>query len=222
MPVIVLASPKGGVGKSTCSIILASEFAHAGLPVTLIDCDSNRSASRWAQAGTPDNVTLLDGVTKSEIVPLLRKEDADGKIIIVDLEGIASQMMSRAISQADLVIIPMQPAALDSSIGGEAIALVREEEETLGRPIKHAVVLTRTNAAMKTRVQKELEQALQDAGIDLIEPPLVQRAAFAELFAFGHGLRELRTNPAVSTAGNIDSAIDNARAFMEAVYERLQ
>lgn len=222
MPVIVLASPKGGVGKSTCSVVLASEFAHAGLPVTLIDCDSNRSAARWAAAGTPTNVTLLEGITKSEIVPLLRTEDADGRIIIVDLEGIASQLMSRAISQADLVLIPMQPAALDSSIGAEAIALVREEEETLGRAIKHAVVLTRTNAAMKTRVQKEIEAQLANANIDLIQPPLVQRAAFAELFAFGYGLRELRDNREVQTAGNIDAAIENARQFMEAVYERLQ
>lgn len=36
MPVIVLASPKGGVGKSTCSVILASEFARMGAEVTVL------------------------------------------------------------------------------------------------------------------------------------------------------------------------------------------
>ncbi len=42
MPVIVMASPKGGVGKSTCSVILASEFARMGADVTVLDCDPNK------------------------------------------------------------------------------------------------------------------------------------------------------------------------------------
>jgi len=89
------------------------------------------------------------------------------------LEGVASQLVSRAISQADLVIVPMQATALDAEIGSEALALVRAEEEALGRRIRHAVVLTKTSAAVKSRVQKELEEQLRGAGIDLIEPSLV-------------------------------------------------
>ena len=42
MPVIVFASPKGGVGKSTAAVLLASEIAEAGKATTLIDADPNR------------------------------------------------------------------------------------------------------------------------------------------------------------------------------------
>ncbi|NEY92265.1 ParA family protein [Tabrizicola oligotrophica] len=222
MPVIVLASPKGGVGKSTCAVLLASEFARMGADVTVLDCDPNKSMSRWAAHGTPSGVRLQRDVGRSEIVPAIRQADGDGRIVIVDLEGVASQLVSRAISQADLVIVPMQPTALDAEIGSEALALVREEEEALGRKIRHAVVLTKTSAAVKSRVQKELESQLRGAGVDVIEPSLVARAAFSELFAVGGDLTAMMSDPQIVTGGKVDKALENARAFTEAVYERLK
>ena len=222
MPVIVMASPKGGVGKSTCSVILASEFARMGADVTVLDCDPNKSLSRWASHGLPKGVTLHGDIGRAEIVPTIRAADGDGKIVIVDLEGVASQLVSRAISQADLVIVPMQATALDAEIGSEALALVREEEEALGREIRHAVVLTKTSAAVKSRVQKELEEQLRGAGIDLIEPSLVSRAAFAEIFAYGGDLTSMMNDPEMHTGGKVDKALENAKGFTEAVYERLK
>lgn len=222
MPVIVMASPKGGVGKSTCAVLLATEFARMGADVAVLDCDPNKSLTRWSSHGTPDRVTVLSDIGRSEIVPAIRRADGDGRIVIVDLEGVASQLVSRAISQADLVIVPMQPTALDAEIGSEALALVREEEEALGRAIRHAVVLTKTSAAVKSRVQKELEDQLRGVGIDVIEPSLVARAAFAELFAFGRDLTAMMDDPEMVTGGNVEKARENAQAFAEAVYDRLK
>jgi len=222
MPVIVMASPKGGVGKSTCAVLLASEFARMGAEVTVLDCDPNKSLTRWASHGLPKGVTIHSDIGRSDVVAMIKKSDGDGKIVVVDLEGIASQLVSRAISQADLVIVPMQPTALDAEIGSEALALVREEEEALNRKIKHAVVLTKTSAAVKSRVQKELEIQLSGAGIDVIEPSLVARAAFAELFAYGGDLTSMMNNPKIVTGGKVDKALLNAQAFAEAVYERLK
>ena len=222
MPVIVMASPKGGVGKSTCAVILATEFARMGAQVTVLDCDPNKSLTRWASHGLPKGVTLHQDIGRSEIVPTIRASDGDGQIVIVDLEGVASQLVSRAISQADLVIVPMQPTALDAEIGSEALALIREEEEALGRTIRHAVVLTKTSAAVKSRVQKELELQLHGAGIDVIEPSLVARAAFSEIFAYGGDLTAMMKDPDMVTGGKVDKALENAKDFTEAVYERLK
>lgn len=222
LPVIVLASPKGGVGKSTCAAILATEFARRGAEVTVLDCDPNKSLTRWAGRGLPEGIVLNSDVGRSEIVRTIKESDGDGRIVVVDLEGIASQLVSRAISQADLVIVPMQPTALDAEIGSEALALVREEEETLGRAIKHAVVLTKTRAAVKTRVQRELEQQLSSAEVDLIEPSLVERSAFSEMFAYGGDLATMAADEEMKTGGNVQRAVENAEGFMEAVYERIK
>ena len=210
------------MGKSTCAVILASEFARMGASVTALDCDPNKSLTRWASHGLPSGVVLRGDIGRSDVVQTIRDSEGDGKIVIVDLEGIASQLVSRSISQADLVIVPMQPTALDAEIGSEALALVREEEEALGRSIRHAVVLTKTSAAVKSRVQKELEQQLRTAGIDVIEPSLVARSAFSELFAYGNDLTAMMNNPQMTTGGRVDRAIENARAFTEAVYDRIK
>lgn len=222
MPVIVLASPKGGVGKSTCAVLLATEFARMGAEVTVLDCDPNKSLSRWAGHGMPEGVTLHSDVGRAEVVPRIKAADGDGRLVVVDLEGVASQLVSRAISQADLVIVPMQATALDAEIGSEALALVREEEEALGRDIPHAVVLTKTSAAVRSRVQRDLEDQLEAAGIDVIRPPLVARAAFSELFAYGGDLTAMMNNPDIVTGGRVDKALANATSFAEAVYERLK
>ena len=58
MPTCVMASPKGGVGKSTAAVILGTQLAESGASVTVIDADPNKPVSRWAapprQAGQPD------------------------------------------------------------------------------------------------------------------------------------------------------------------------
>ena len=48
MPTIVFASPKGGAGKSTSTVVLATELAQKGVAVTVIDADPNRPVSQWA------------------------------------------------------------------------------------------------------------------------------------------------------------------------------
>ena len=100
MPIVTVASPKGGAGKSTASVILATELAHAGAEVTILDCDPNRSITIWAERGKlPPRIEVKSDVGESEIVRTIKQQDADGRIVIVDLEGVASRLVSRAISR---------------------------------------------------------------------------------------------------------------------------
>src|SRR3954468_622904 len=215
MPVVAIASSKGGAGKSTCAVILGTELARAGAEVTLLDCDPNRSLSLWASRGTlPPHITVLSDVTEAEIVRTIKAQDKDGRIVIVDLEGIASRLVSRAISQADLVLTPMRATTLDATIGARTIALVAEEEEALGRPIRHAVVFTMTRS-IETKQHRGIEQSLRDQGVDVVAPPLLERAAFSALFEFGGDLHSMPAQ------GRMEGAAENAAAFARAIYQRL-
>ncbi|RJF87708.1 ParA family protein [Oleomonas cavernae] len=215
MPVIVVASPKGGAGKSTTAILLATELAIAGASVTVLDCDPNKSVTIWAsKAPLPDGIDVIDDVTEATVIKTIKKVDGDGKVVVVDLEGVASRLVSRAISQADLVVVPMRPTSLDASIGIRALALIREEEEALGRAIRSAVVFTMTKA-VRSRAHTGLEQSLAGQGVDVISPELMERGAFAALFQFGGDLRSMPPQ------GNQAGAIENAAGFAHAVYQRL-
>jgi chromosome partitioning protein len=69
MPVVVMASPKGGVGKSTAAVILATQLAESDASVTIIDADPNKPISRWAsRPGKPETLTLVDNVTEQTII----------------------------------------------------------------------------------------------------------------------------------------------------------
>lgn len=94
MPTIVVASPKGGAGKSTTAVLLGTELAHAGAEVVMLDCDPNRSLSLWAdRSPLPSRIQLLGDVTESDIVRTIKQYDQDGQIVLVDLEGVASRLV---------------------------------------------------------------------------------------------------------------------------------
>ena len=116
MPTIVFASPKGGAGKSTSAVLLATELAARGASVTVIDADPNKPVSRWAKRpGKPDNLTVLADVTEDSIIDEIERAATRSAFVIVDLEGTASMMVGYAISRADLAIIPTQGSQLDAA-----------------------------------------------------------------------------------------------------------
>ncbi|MCX7561837.1 ParA family protein [Sulfitobacter sp. F26204] len=215
MPTIVVASPKGGAGKSTTAVLLGTELANGGVSVTMLDCDPNGSLTLWAERGElPDGITVLSDISEADIVRTIKAHDSDGKVVVVDLEGVASRLVSRAISQADLVLTPMRATTLDATIGARALQLIAEEEEALDRTIPHAVVFTMTKA-IQSKQHKGIAVSLKEQGVDVIDPPLMERAAFSGIFAFGGDLHSMPPQ------GNMQGARDNARAFAMQVYKRL-
>lgn len=215
MPVLVFASPKGGCGKSTAAVIAGTEAARLGISVTMLDCDPNRSLTKWSERGEiPPNITVKSGITQSTIIPAIRDADGDGRLVVVDLEGVASQTVSRAVSKADLVIVPMRPTALDSQIGSQAIELIREEEDALERTVPFAVLFSSTKA-VRSNESKDIEKSLRANGIDLIEPSLMERGAYSAIFAYGG---DLSTMP---PRGNMENAKRNATEYAQAILTRL-
>ena len=124
MPIIVFASSKGGAGKSTSAVLLATTLAEGGATTTLIDADPNRPVSKWARrAEIPAKMTVIADVREDLILNTIDEAASRTAFVIVDLEGTASMMVGIAVSRADLVIIPMQGSHLDAEEGVKALAL---------------------------------------------------------------------------------------------------
>ncbi|MEQ8750325.1 MAG: ParA family protein [Amphiplicatus sp.] len=219
MPVISFANPKGGAGKTTTALLLATELAERGAQVTIIDADPEKWISQWgALNGKPDNIDIVRDVSEDTIVDLIDAASARAQFVVVDLEGTASLMVANAIGMSDLVVIPTQGSSMDAKGGAKTIRLIRNQERMARRPIPHCVVLTRTSAAVTSRALRNVQEQLAAGGIDVFETAIVERAAFRDLFDYGGGLSSLDPN----LVSNIEKAQVNARAFAGEVLAKLK
>ena len=217
--VIVFASPKGGAGKSTSAVVLACELAAGGRKVTIIDADPNRPVSLWARLpGKPDALAVIEDATEDTIITSIENAAATSAYVIVDLEGTATMLVAYAISRADLVIIPSQPSQLDAAQAAKAIRLVKKQELAFKIPIPMAVLFTRSNAAIRTRDQRWIEDSMEQNAVPVFKVNLVERAAYKGLFKYGGTLTSL--DPRL--VNGIPAAIENARAFAVEVVSMLK
>ena len=219
MPVIAFANPKGGAGKTTPALRLATELAAKKAAVAVIDADPEKWISQWGRLeGKPANIKIISDVTEDTVVDAIEAAERDAQFVIVDLEGTASLMVSNAIGMADLVVIPIQGSSMDAKGGAKTIRLIRNQEKMSRRKIAHAVVLTRTSAAVTSRALRNVSQQLQAGGIEIFATAIVERAAYRDLFDYGGTLATL--NP--SQTSNLDKAIQNAREFAGEVVSKLK
>ena len=219
MPTVVFASPKGGVGKSTSAILLATELAARNVAVTTIDADPNKPLSRWGRLpGKPEKLTVVADVTEETIIDEIEKAARSSVFVIVDLEGTASLTVGYAMSRADLVIIPTQGSQLDAAEAVKAIRLVRVQEKAFKRTIPFAVLFTRTSAAIRPRSLTSIESEFVENNVRMMSTQIHERDAYRAIFAFGGTLSGLDS----AQVANIPAALRNARDFAAEVVSILK
>lgn len=157
MRTVVLASRKGGSGKTTLARHLAVEADRSGAgPVALIDCDPQGGLATWWNrrvSNEPGFVpTTLDDLERT--LANLRKGGI--KAVFVDTPPAVSEIISRVVERADLVVIPSRPSPDDLDAVGATIDLV----EGAGIPLVFVV-----NAATKrARLTGQAATALSQHG----------------------------------------------------------
>lgn len=219
MPVITLSSPKGGAGKTTTAMILATELAERSATVTVIDADPNRNVVDWAKLpGKPTALTVIGNVTEETIVDEIEEAAASSAFVIVDLEGTASLMVSYAISMSDFVLVPLQGSQLDAKQAARQMKLIKAQERIAGRAIPFAVVFTRTNPAIVPRTQRHIEDRFAELSVPVLKTRVCDREAFRAIFSFGGTLAGLHDKG----MSNLPAALKNARELTAEVIECLR
>lgn len=218
MPTIAFISPKGGVGKTTAALLLASQLARAAR-VCIVDADPNHPIAAWGKgADLPENVSIIADVDEDTILDRIEEAAAKTPFVIVDLEGTAAKIVLLAVSQADLVVIPMQGSQLDAEQASRAIRVLRQHEKMTGRAVPYGVLLTRTSPIIRTRTMGHIQGGLVDAGVPMFTTQLHEREAFRAIFSYRQTLDHLDPRD----VSNLDKAITNAEQFALEVIERLR
>ena len=111
MPVIVVANPKGGVGKSTLATNIAGYLAHQGHKVMLGDVDRQQSSRTWLSL-RPDHAPVITSwdVAHDDVV---RPPKGTSHVVLDTPAGLHGRRFEEVMKIADKVLVPLQPSIFD-------------------------------------------------------------------------------------------------------------
>ena len=184
MTVITFSSPKGGVGKTTTAMILASTLVGMGYKTTIIDADRNAPFIKWRDYTNDTNINLsiVGCGTDDRINQIIKAEEQRCDIIICDLEGIESKSNNTATAMSDLVIIPMSESYLEIDQAARARDMIEEAEDMLQRSILTRILITRSGG-IGSKDTIRLNQEIKQSGMNLLETRLSERQAYKIMFS---------------------------------------
>jgi chromosome partitioning protein len=130
MPVIVIANPKGGSGKSTLSTNVAGFFASRGHAVMLGDADVQQSSKLWLDL-RPDAATpIATWELQADLVLTAKPPRGTTHVVIDTPGGLGGWRFKEVVSRADKLLIPIMPSIFDMYAAQAFITQVREITKT--------------------------------------------------------------------------------------------
>ena len=111
MPVVVVANPKGGVGKSTLATNIAGYWARQGHAVALGDVDRQQSARLWLGLRPPAARAIGAWDASADMIS---RPPRDAAHAVLDTPaGLHGWRLGDVLKQADKIIVPLQPSVFD-------------------------------------------------------------------------------------------------------------
>jgi chromosome partitioning protein len=111
MPIVVVANPKGGVGKSTLSTNVAGYFARQGHPVMLGDVDRQQSSALWLKSRPPAARPIQTWQVSHDLIARPPKETTH--VVLDTPAGLHGWRFKDVLKIADKVLVPLQPSIFD-------------------------------------------------------------------------------------------------------------
>ena len=183
--IISVINLKGGVGKTTTALALATAAARDGKSVRVMDTDPQSSASLWAMKAAEDGDPLPFKVEAANVATVratgrqLKGNEYEWVFIDCPPNG---RVMDESMLAADLVVVP-------TTTGPADVAKAFDTAETLSdRDIYYAVLITR--AMQRTLTLRQTLSELDDRDASYFDSMIPSREALKKMFghAFGKDL----------------------------------
>lgn len=111
MPVVVVANPKGGVGKSTIATNIAGYYASRGHHVMLGDADRQQSSLLWLRLRPPEARPISSWEVRKD--NMARPPKGTTHVVLDTAAGLHGKMFQEALKLADKVVVPLSPSIFD-------------------------------------------------------------------------------------------------------------
>jgi chromosome partitioning protein len=181
--VTAVANLKGGVGKSTGTIHLATAAAIAGIPTAIIDIDPDQqAAAKWSDSRTADRPPVLSAVYSRLPQSIVEAERGGAELIFIDTAAFEQKILTASVQVATLVLIPCRPTVQDIQYLTATTDIVALHQKPA------AVVLNQVEPRLP-----ETEQAralITKLGIALAPMYLSKAIAYQRAVAAGLGVTE--------------------------------
>ncbi len=143
--IISIVSLKGGVGKTTSAMHLATVAAREKRPVTLLDADPESSALSWADFSRESDAALPFEVVRGDPNRLSKQAKSlseAGQVVIVDTPPNNREMLTFASMVADFIVVPVNATGLDVDRLRNTLDVLGNVEASKGA-LTYGILLTR-------------------------------------------------------------------------------
>jgi len=206
------ASTKGGVGKTSLVMSLASDLRRRGKSVLLLDCDPNRHLAEWTARRGDAGVTAIDEITEANVRQTVQAHAPNYDYTLIDLAGFGNLTMLYAFSVSDVVLIPTQQSYMDIKETVRTYKVVSDSVGVLRHTPSCGIVIVRTQAAIQSRVDHHARGLLAEQGVPVFSTQLIERSLVKEMTYTGRGPGEI--DPESNADINVRTLTDEFVGFV--------
>ena len=200
--IILVASQKGGVGKSTLAANIAAYLSSRGDDVCLVDSDPGVGTStKWCEyREEQDDVNKVIGVQKTgNIQKTLQDLDTRYKWVICDTAGRDSQEMRAAMSVAHSILVPLKCSQPDIDTLDHMTTIIQEicPYNPNGVKVRSVLTMGPTNPSIKEDKQA-FKELLEYPDLPPYKTIVRERKAYRDAMSQGLGVIEMSNKKAKS------------------------
>ncbi len=164
MPVVVIANPKGGVGKTTLATNLAGYFASRGHAVMLGDTDRQQSSRAWLGLRPPSAAPIRTwDIDASNIA---RPPKGTTHVVLDTPAGLHGKRHAEVMKLAHRVVVPLQPSMFDILATQDFLANLADDKQVRHGEVTVGVIGMRVD--MRTRAAEQLQRFVEGLGLPVL------------------------------------------------------
>lgn len=193
MNTTLVINPKGGAGKTTVAINLASHFAAQQIPTAIMDFDPQGSSLNWLRLRSPHAMRIHGANAAPEKFGRLRAFEMyvppDTQQMIIDAPaGASGLLLHEMLERANSIIIPVVPSPIDLHASSTFIKDLLLTQRMRSGNLRLAIVASKVRRSMPA--YQPLEWFLNSQNLRLLAR-LIDSDVYLKAAETGTGIFEM-------------------------------